>query len=90
MYFRSSVANPLSDPNVLEIAEEKGKTPAQILLRFLMQLGIAVVPKSSSKERVYENFQALHFSLNKDEMNRLKSLDRGESGRIFDFLFYKG
>lgn len=47
----------LKETKVLEIAEKMQKTPAQILLRFLIQMGAAVVPKSVSKERIRENFQ---------------------------------
>ncbi|KAL0269420.1 UNVERIFIED_CONTAM: hypothetical protein PYX00_007161 [Menopon gallinae] len=86
----NEVPNCLNDAKVLEIAERLGKTPAQILLRFLIQQGVIVVPKSSSKERILENYQALSVNLGDEDMAALKCLDRGEKGRIFDFLFYKG
>lgn len=59
----NEVPDCLSDPNVLSIADKLSKTPAQILLRFLIQRGIAVVPKSSSKERIHENFEVRKFLL---------------------------
>lgn len=55
------VPDCLNEPTVLSIAEKYGRTPAQILLRFLIQRGIVVVPKSSSKERIKENFQVRFF-----------------------------
>ena len=53
----NEVPDPLNEPKVLSIATKLNKTPAQILLRFLIQKGIAVVPKSSSKDRIKENFE---------------------------------
>lgn len=47
----------LDDPIVLEIAQGHGKSPAQVLLRHLIQQGVAVIPKSSSKHHIKENFQ---------------------------------
>lgn len=55
--FQSTVPDCLKEPKVLEIAKKLERTPAQILLRFLTQMGIAVVPKSSCKSRIKENFQ---------------------------------
>jgi len=49
----------LSDPVVLEIAKAHSKTPAQILLRHLIQQNIAVIPKSVTQKRVQENFQVI-------------------------------
>ncbi|XP_021353114.1 1,5-anhydro-D-fructose reductase-like [Mizuhopecten yessoensis] len=48
---------PLQEPTVLEIAQKKGKTPAQVILRFLLQKKICVIPKSVTPSRVTENFQ---------------------------------
>uniref|UniRef100_A0A146KRW5 Alcohol dehydrogenase [NADP(+)] n=1 Tax=Lygus hesperus TaxID=30085 RepID=A0A146KRW5_LYGHE len=74
---------PMEDPVVLSIAKNHNKTPAQVLLRFLIQYGVAVIPKSSNPKRVQENFNIFDFELSKDEYNQLKALDKGEAGRQF-------
>ncbi|XP_064101165.1 aldo-keto reductase family 1 member A1-like [Macrobrachium nipponense] len=75
----------LEHPTVASIAERLGKTPAQILIRFLIQLGIVVIPKSTKPERIRQNFQVFDFKLSPEDMSALDSLDKGESGRIFIF-----
>ena len=67
-----------SEPAVLAIAEKYGKTPAQVLLRFLTQKGIAVIPRSTKPEHIKENFDLFGFSLTGDEMAQLSALDRKE------------
>lgn len=66
----------LSEPAVLALAEKYGKTPAQILLRFLTQKGIAVIPRSARPEHIRENFALLDFALTEEELTRLSALDR--------------
>lgn len=68
----------LQGPSVLALAEKYGKTPAQILLRFLTQKGIAVIPRSTRPEHIRENFALLDFTLTADELTRLTALDRKE------------
>ncbi|KAG6460474.1 hypothetical protein O3G_MSEX012002 [Manduca sexta] len=80
----------LGHPDVKEIAEKHGKTTAQVLLHFLVNQKIVVIPKSTSENRLKENFQIYDFELSPPEVNRLKKLDKGENGRIFNFLFWKG
>lgn len=75
---------------VNDIATKHNKTHAQILLRHLVQNGIIVIPKSGNPERIKENFQIFDFELTGDEMNKLNSLDQGDNGRIFNFLFWRG
>nr|CAD7203952.1 unnamed protein product [Timema douglasi] len=72
--------NPLQDPVVLKIAKNHNKTPAQILLRQIVQRGIVVIPKSSNPGRIRENFQVFDFKLTEDEMYELSLLDRGKKG----------
>ena len=66
------------EPAVLARAEKYGKTPAQVLLRFLTQKGIAVIPRSTKPEHIKENFDLFGFTLTGDEMTRLTALDRKE------------
>lgn len=65
----------LSD--VKRLSRKYGKTPAQIMLRFLTQQDICVIPKSVHKERIKENFDIFDFTLDNDDMNALKALDTG-------------
>ena len=64
------------EPAVLALARKYGKTPAQILLRFLTQNGIAVIPRSTRPEHIRENFVLFDFTLTLDEMAQLAALDR--------------
>ena len=66
------------EPAVLSLAEKYGRTPAQILLRFLTQKGIAVIPRSAEPEHIRENFDLFDFALTGDELTRLSALDRRE------------
>lgn len=66
-------------PELKEIGDKYGKTPAQVALRFLIQSDVVVIPKSVHKNRMEENFQVLDFALNDDEMKKLQSLDTGKS-----------
>lgn len=64
-----------SEPEVQNLAAKYNKTPAQILLRFLTQLGVSVIPKSVHTERIKENISIFDFSLNDEEMAKLVALD---------------
>lgn len=66
------------------------KTAAQILLHFLIQQDVIVIPKSSNSKRIQENLDIFDFDLDPDDMTKLESLDKGEQGRIFNFFFFKG
>ena len=68
-----------SNPVLLEIGQRYGKTPAQVALRFLVQSGIVVIPKSTHKERMRENINIFDFSLTGDEMLKIQALDRGQT-----------
>ncbi|KHJ86770.1 hypothetical protein OESDEN_13469 [Oesophagostomum dentatum] len=67
-------ADPLTDPVVKEIAAEHKKTPAQVLLRYLIQQGMIVIPKSVKPERVKENMAVFDFTLTEDDMKKLGSV----------------
>ena len=66
----------LDEETVARIAVRRGKTPAQIGLRWSVQQGISVIPKSSKKDRIYSNAQIFDFSLTPEEMEALNALDR--------------
>ena len=61
------------------IAAEHGKSVAQVILRWLNQRGIAVIPKSVTPARVLENAQIFDFELSADDMAQITPLDEGKS-----------
>jgi len=69
----------LREPVVTAAAERHGRTPAQIVLRWHMQLGLLAVVKSSDPARQAENLAVFDFELSAEEMEGLSALDRGES-----------
>lgn len=71
--------NLFTNEALTEIGEKYGKTAAQVNLRFLIQSGVVVIPKSIHKERMEENFNLFDFSLTEGEMHRLETLDLGHS-----------
>ncbi|XP_029679358.1 aldo-keto reductase family 1 member A1-like isoform X2 [Formica exsecta] len=86
----NTIPNLLENPTVLEIAEKYKKTPAQILLKHIIQKGIIAIPKSSTSTRIKENIQLFDWELRVEDIDKLNAIDMGESGRICDFSFFKG
>jgi len=68
----------LDDPVIRSVAEKYGKTPAQVVLRWHIERGDIVFPKSVTPERVRENFAIFDFELAADDVETITSLDRGE------------
>ena len=68
----------LDDPVVLRVAERCSRTPAQVVLRWHVQRGDVVFPKSVSRQRMQENFELFDFELGTGDMATLTGLDRGE------------
>ncbi len=64
---------------IKEIASRYNKTTAQIMLRWHLQRGITVLPKSTHIERIKENFNVFDFTLSDDDMKKITSLDKNES-----------
>jgi 2,5-diketo-D-gluconate reductase A len=71
----------LDDPVITAIAERLGKSPAQVVLRWHIQLGNLVFPKSTTPARIQENFELFDFQLESDDVTSIASLDKGEAGR---------
>jgi 2,5-diketo-D-gluconate reductase A len=69
------------DPTLGEIASRLGRTPAQVALRWHLQRGDIVFPKSMHRERMAENFALFDFELGDDDLATIAGLDRGEAGR---------
>ncbi|XP_055332645.1 aldo-keto reductase family 1 member A1-like [Paramacrobiotus metropolitanus] len=66
----------LEDPVVVEIAKLCGKTPAQVLLRYLIQMGRIVIPKSKTTNRIKANFEIFDFEISPENVAKLGGLDR--------------
>lgn len=84
--------NPFDNEMVKEIAVAHGKTVGQVVLRWNVQRGVVVIPKSVHKTRIEENFQIWDFILTEEEMQRISSLDLGYQGtavKHFDPEFVK-
>jgi 2,5-diketo-D-gluconate reductase A len=71
----------LDDPAITEIADRLGRTPAQVVLRWHIERGSIVFPKSTTPERIRENFELFDFELEPGDAERIEGLDRGEAGR---------
>jgi 2,5-diketo-D-gluconate reductase A len=79
----------LTDPTVTEVAGRHGKTPAQVLIRWHLQLGNIVIPKSVTPERIVSNFDVFDLELSEQDMASISSLGDGTrlgpDPRTFDF-----
>ena len=71
----------LEDPAITAIAREVGRTPAQVVLRWHIQRGDVIFPKSVTESRVRENFEIFDFELDTGSMSAISALDKGEAGR---------
>ncbi|MFI0731034.1 aldo/keto reductase [Streptomyces sp. NPDC021225] len=70
----------LQDPAVTAIADAHGKSPAQVLLRWGLQRGRSVIPKSTKRERIAENIDVFDFELTADELATIDALETGRRG----------
>jgi 2,5-diketo-D-gluconate reductase A len=71
----------LEDSTITRIADRVGKTPAQVVLRWHIQRGDIIFPKSVTPSRMQENFELFDFELEPDDVDEISALDRGEDGR---------
>ncbi len=82
----------LDDETIAQIAEKVGKKPAQVVLRWHIQNGNIVFPKSVTPSRMQDNFDLFDFELESGDMQEISALDNGQDGRIgphpdkFDFI----
>jgi len=79
-YRDSGHGSTLEDPVIGDVARAHGKTPAQVMLRWGLQQGRSVIPKSTKPSRIAENIDVFDFELSADEMAAIDSLDTGRRG----------
>ena len=95
--FAEGLKGMFTEPVLLEIAEKHGKTPAQVILRWNVQQGVIVIPKSVHKERMEENLAIWDFALDDGDMAQIALLDQNcpsmldtrkvsEVKRVYDYL----
>jgi len=72
----------LNDKTIAAIGEKHGKSIAQVIIRWQLQEGIIIIPKSTHKERLIENFDVFGFELDAGDLDKIRSLDKGAKGRI--------
>ncbi|XP_034489096.1 aldo-keto reductase family 4 member C10 [Drosophila innubila] len=75
-------------PEVKEMAASHGKTPAQVLLRWIIETGNVAIPKSTNPDRLKQNFNVFDFKLTEEEVAKLSALDKNI--RVCDFAFFHG
>lgn len=95
--FAEGLKGMFTEPALLEIAQKYGRTPAQVILRWNVQQGVIVIPKSIHRERMEENLAIWDFALDQEDMERIAALDRScpsmldtrkisEVKRVYDYL----
>lgn len=77
--FAEGRGDMFTNPILSEIGKKYNKSAAQVILRWLIQRNVVVIPKSVHKERMIENFNIFDFELSADDMNKIKSMDTGKS-----------
>ena len=95
--FAEGLKGMFTEPVLQKIAAKHGKTAAQVILRWNIQQGVVIIPKSVHKERMEENMEIWDFDLDHEDMERIKSLDQNcpsmldcskpsEIDRLYDYL----
>jgi len=77
---KNAIRDPLGHPTIVTLAERHGKTLAQIVLRWHIEHGLSVIPKSVRRERITENIDIFDFALTSDEVAAIDALDTGGRG----------
>lgn len=95
--FAEGLKGMFTEPVLVEIAQKYGKTPAQVILRWNVQKGVIVIPKSVHRERMQENLDIWNFELQNEDIEKIAALDKGcpsmldtrkisEVKRVYDYL----
>lgn len=90
LILRRNIPSLLEVPEINEIAKRHGKTSAQILLKWILENGVAPIPKSVHADRLKENMDIFDFSLNKEDIDKITALGNKHTLRVCDFSFFKG
>ncbi len=77
--FAEGKNNLFTNPLLTEVGQKYGKSAAQVTLRFLIQSGVSVLPKSVKKERMIQNIDVFDYELSQEDMDRIKTLDSDDS-----------
>ena len=75
-----------TNPAIADVAKKYNKTPAQVLLRWGVQRGTAVIPKSTKDERLVENAALFDFNISNDEMDQINNLNKNKRYADIDFV----
>lgn len=76
------VGRVLEDETIVAVAEKHGKTPGQVVIRWHLQQGLVLFPKSSNPDRLRENFDVFDFDLDAGDIDAINTLDKGAQGRM--------
>ncbi|WP_244444973.1 aldo/keto reductase [Oceanobacillus jeddahense] len=79
---RGHLNDVLENATIKEIADKHGKTPAQVIVNWNYQAGVFTIPKSSNPTHQKDNINSTNFELSSEDIERIDSLDKGESGRV--------
>ena len=82
--FGRKINDVLENPVIKEIADKYAKSPAQVIIRWNVQNGVLVIPKSDSKAHQWENLDVYGFDLTEEDLEAIDALDKGEPGRVED------
>lgn len=77
----------LNDEVLSAIADAHGKSVLQIILRWHMQEGLCAVPGSTNPDHIKENIEIFDFEPSDEEMEQIRAIDKGESGRYFNINY---
>lgn len=83
--FNEGLHDFFKNPILTEIGNKYGKTAAQIALRWNIQRGVVVIPKSIHEDRIRQNFDVFDFSLTSEDMDKIKAMDTGHSEIVNHF-----
>lgn len=83
--FNEGKRNFFRDPVLTEIGQKYGKTAAQVALRWNLQRGVVVIPKTVHEDRMRQNFDVFDFTLSEEDMEKIKALDIGHSEIVDHF-----